>query len=48
MLTELSNLKPSIYNALVILGIVIIGIPLIKYAMTALPVPGLKSLVDAV
>ena len=48
MLTELSNLKPSIYNAMVILGIVIIGVPLLKFAMTKAPVPGLSSLVQAI
>lgn len=48
MITELSNLKPSIYNAMVILGIVIIGIPLLKFAMSKYSVPGLGNLINSV
>lgn len=48
MLVDMSNVKPNIYNALVIAGIVIIMIPLIKFAVNRVPIPGLTPLVNAV
>jgi hypothetical protein len=48
MLVDMANVKPSIYNALVIAGIVVIMIPLLKYAANRFPIPGFTPLVNAV
>lgn len=48
MFADMSNIKPSIYSALVVLGIVIVTVPLAKYAFNRFPVPGLTPLVNAI
>jgi hypothetical protein len=48
MFPEMSNMKVSLYNALVIVAVVLIFIPLLKYAMVRFPVPGLSGLASAV
>lgn len=45
---DVSNVKPSIWSALVVLGIVIIMVPLAKVAFNRFPVPGLTPLVNAI
>lgn len=48
MFFDMGNLKPSIYNALMILAVVIVLVPLTKYAANRFPVPGLTPLVNAI
>ena len=48
MFVDMSNLKPTIYNAIIILACVIITVPLAKYAVNRFPVPGLTPLVNAI
>lgn len=48
MFLDMSNIKPSVYNMLVVAGIVIIMIPLIKFAANKYPIPGFTPLVNAV
>ncbi len=45
---DFSDVKPSVFNALLISLIVILTIPLWKWAMDRWPVPGLSQLVKAV
>lgn len=45
---DFSDVKPSVLNALTILLIVIITVPLAKWAVNRWPVPGLKDLINAV
>lgn len=45
---DFSDVKPSVLNALTISLIVIITIPLWKWALNRWPIPGLKDLVQAV
>jgi hypothetical protein len=40
--------KPSLQTAILILVIVIVGIPLVKWAVNRWPIPGLTPLVNAV
>jgi hypothetical protein len=45
---EMSDLKPTVLSALTVTLIVIIMIPLTKYAVNRWRVPGLTDLVNAV
>jgi len=45
---DFSSVKPSVLNAVIILLIVIITVPLAKYAVTKFPIPGLTPLIQAV
>ncbi len=48
MFLDMSNVKPSVYNAFLIAMIVIVTIPLIKFAANKYPIPGFTALVNAV
>lgn len=45
---EMADLKPSVLTALTVLLIVMITVPLAKWALNRYPVPGLTQLVNAV
>ena len=45
---DLSNIKPSVLNALIILGIVIITVPMAKWFFNEHYVPGVTELVSAI
>lgn len=44
----MSNIKPTLLSAATILLIVVITVPLAKWALNRYPVPGLTALVNAV
>jgi hypothetical protein len=45
---DFSDIKPSVLNAITILLIVMITVPLAKWGLNKWPVPGLTQLVNAV
>lgn len=45
---DMSNVKPTVLTAVTILLIVLITVPLAKWALNMYPVPGLTQLVNAV
>lgn len=45
---DLATVKPSVVNAIVITLIILITIPLLRWALNAYPVPGLTQLINAV
>lgn len=45
---DMGSIKPSILNAFMIAAIVIITIPMIKFAANKYPIPGFTALVNAV
>jgi hypothetical protein len=48
MFPDMGDLKPSLLNALVVFAIVLITVPLAKWALNAFPVPGLTAMVNAI
>jgi len=48
MFADMGDLKPSLLNALVVFAIVVITVPLAKFALNKVPVPGLTALVNAI
>lgn len=45
---DMAELKPSVWNLLLILIAVLIMVPLAKWALNARPIPGLTELVNAI
>jgi hypothetical protein len=45
---DFADIKPSLLNAIVILCVVIVGVPLLKYAFNRMPVPGVTQLVNSI
>ena len=45
---DFSDIKPSVLNALTILLLIMITVPLAKYVLNRFPVPGLTDLVNAI
>lgn len=45
---DFADIKPSLLNAVVILCVVIVGVPLLKYTFNRVPVPGVTQLVNTI
>lgn len=45
---DFASIKPSVLNALIITLIIIVTIPLFRWALNTYPVPGLTDLINAV
>jgi uncharacterized protein (UPF0333 family) len=45
---DFADIKPSLLNAVVILCVVIVGVPLLKFAFNKFNVPGVTQLVNAI
>jgi hypothetical protein len=45
---DMSNIKPSVLSSITILLIVMVTVPLAKWAFNRWPVPGLTDLVNAI
>lgn len=45
---DMSNVKPSVLNAAIVLLLVMITVPTAKFVLNRWPIPGLTDLVNAI